>query len=87
MLHCINFQAILLGIGLQHKTVDALSVELELDASQLLGLFNRTIRRIVQHLDEIMERAIENTFAECQAPDMQPLREAIDDDLKNTTKV
>jgi len=38
--------AIMLGLGLQHKTVDQLATELELPSSQLLGLFNRTMRRL-----------------------------------------
>lgn len=42
--------AIMLGLGLQHKTVDELCTELELPSSQLLGLFNRTIRRSVEEI-------------------------------------
>jgi hypothetical protein len=34
------FQAIMLGLGLQCKSVDNLALELELPASQLLGFFN-----------------------------------------------
>ncbi|XP_053545303.1 RNA cytidine acetyltransferase [Bombina bombina] len=40
--------ALLLGIGLQHKSVDHLEKEIELPASQLMGLFNRIIRKMVQ---------------------------------------
>lgn len=42
------FQALLLGIGLQHKSVDQLEKEIELPSSQLMGLFNRLIRKFVQ---------------------------------------
>lgn len=42
------FQALLLGIGLQHKRVDELEKEIELPGSQLMGLFNRVIRKVVQ---------------------------------------
>ena len=41
-------QAILLGLGLQHKTVEQLGKEIDLPASQILGLFNRCIRKVVQ---------------------------------------
>ena len=41
-------QALLLGLGLQHHTVDELEKDLDLPVSQLLGLFNRMIRKIVQ---------------------------------------
>ena len=41
-------QALLLGIGLQHKSLDQLEKEVELPSSQLMGLFNRIIRKVVQ---------------------------------------
>jgi len=41
-------QALLLGVGLQHKSVDQLEKEIELPSSQLMGLFNRLVRKIVQ---------------------------------------
>lgn len=44
----LMFQALLLGIGLQHKSVDQLEKEIELPSSQLMGLFNRLIRKFVQ---------------------------------------
>lgn len=42
------FQALLLGIGLQHKSVDQLEKEIELPSGQLMGLFNRIIRKVVK---------------------------------------
>ncbi|XP_043584732.1 RNA cytidine acetyltransferase [Bombus pyrosoma] len=54
--------AILLGLGLQHKTVDKLAEELDLPPTQLLGLFNRTIRKFVQCLNRIAENFIETTM-------------------------
>ena len=50
--------ALLVGLGLQHKTVDDLSTELELPASQLLALFNRSIRKISSILKSILEGGI-----------------------------
>lgn len=41
-------QALLLGIGLQHKSVDQLEKEIELPSGQLMGLFNRIIRKVVK---------------------------------------
>jgi len=52
----------LLGLGLQHKTVDKLAEELDLPSSQLLGLFNRIIRKSVQYFNNIAEKYIENTM-------------------------
>jgi len=55
--------AILIGQGLQHKTVDELTTELELPASQLLALFNRSIRKLSSVLRSIMEGGIEEKLS------------------------
>jgi N-acetyltransferase 10 len=51
--------AILAGLGLQHKTVDRLSEEMELPASQLLALFNRSVRKVSGSLRRILEGGVE----------------------------
>jgi N-acetyltransferase 10 len=53
-------QAILVGLGLQHKTVDTLTVELELPANQLLALFNKAIKKLSAALRTIIEQEIES---------------------------
>eukprot|EP00088_Acartia_fossae_P056673 TRINITY_DN6600_c0_g1_i3.p1 TRINITY_DN6600_c0_g1~~TRINITY_DN6600_c0_g1_i3.p1 ORF type:complete len:1013 (-),score=323.42 TRINITY_DN6600_c0_g1_i3:32-3070(-) len=53
-------QAILVGLGLQHKTVDKLTDELELPANQLLALFNRAVRKLSAALRFILEQEIES---------------------------
>lgn len=37
-----------MGIGLQHKSVDQLEKEIELPSGQLMGLFNRIVRKVVK---------------------------------------
>ncbi|CAL1689574.1 unnamed protein product [Lasius platythorax] len=54
--------AILLGLGLQHKTVDKLAEELNLPSSQLLGLFNRIIRKSIQYFNRVAEKYVESTM-------------------------
>ncbi|XP_050457216.1 RNA cytidine acetyltransferase [Cataglyphis hispanica] len=54
--------AILLGLGLQHKTVDKLAEELNLPSSQLLGLFNRIIRKSIQYFNSVAENYVESTM-------------------------
>ena len=45
-------EALLIGEGLQHKTIDDLLVEFpKVDGSQLLALFNRSIRKIQKFLE------------------------------------
>ncbi|XP_065343635.1 RNA cytidine acetyltransferase [Cloeon dipterum] len=51
--------AILLGVGLQHRTINEISEELDVMPSQLLGLFNRTIRKALAHLRGIVEKSTE----------------------------
>jgi N-acetyltransferase 10 len=50
--------ALLLGVGLQHKTIDDLEKEIEIPASQLLGLFNRLIRKVVSKMNQVVETAV-----------------------------
>lgn len=76
-----------MGIGLQHKTVDELVGELDLVSSQLLGLFNRIIRRFTQFIDQVLEKAIEENFETSEAPIMKPVQKTLEDDLAKTEKV
>lgn len=45
-------QILLIGQGLQHKTIDELMVEFpEVQSSQMLSFFNRTIKRIQKYME------------------------------------
>jgi len=57
-------QAILAGLGLQHKTVDTLAEQLELPASQLLALFNRSVRKVVGVVRAIQEGGVEASLGQ-----------------------
>lgn len=46
-------QAILLGVGLQHKSVDTMAGELTLQVQQVLALFNKSMRKIATHLRSV----------------------------------
>ena len=54
--------ALLLGLGLQHKTLEALELELGLPASQMLALFNKAMRKMVNALSSVHEAAEEATL-------------------------
>jgi len=47
--------AIILGIGLQKKSISDLESELGLPSSQILALFGKTIKKCVTYLNEIVE--------------------------------
>ncbi|PXF44521.1 RNA cytidine acetyltransferase [Gracilariopsis chorda] len=50
--------AILVAIGLQRKSVDTLEVELGIQASQILALFNKVMRKISTYLRELEESSM-----------------------------
>ncbi|XP_017889177.1 RNA cytidine acetyltransferase [Ceratina calcarata] len=82
--------AILLGLGLQHKTVDKLAEELGLPSTQLLGLFNRTIRKFVQYLNGVAENFIERTIMNKEISNqdvhLKPIDKSLHDELESAAK-
>ncbi|XP_007885821.1 RNA cytidine acetyltransferase [Callorhinchus milii] len=78
--------AMLLGIGLQHKSVDQLEKEIELPSSQLMGLFNRLIRKVVQLFNTIQERAVEEQMVTTKAVVMEPTIKSLSEDLEEAAK-
>ena len=55
--------ATFLSLGLQHKLLEEIEEELSLPASQILGLFNRTVRRICKYLKELVVRDTEKKIS------------------------
>ncbi|RZB39566.1 N-acetyltransferase 10, partial [Asbolus verrucosus] len=78
--------AIMLGVGLQHKTADALATELDLPSSQLLGLFNRMIRRCVQYLNSILEEDVEKSLAPKKDITLTPVAESVQQELEKAAQ-
>ncbi|XP_062403816.1 RNA cytidine acetyltransferase [Sardina pilchardus] len=78
--------ALLLGIGLQHKSVDDLEKEIELPGSQLLGLFNRLIRKVVQYCRSIQEKAVEAEMVATKDIAMEPTNQTLNEDLDEAAK-
>ncbi|XP_069017995.1 RNA cytidine acetyltransferase [Embiotoca jacksoni] len=78
--------ALLLGIGLQHKSVNQLEKEIALPSSQLMGLFNRLIRKIVQVFTSIQEKAIEAQMAATKDVTMEPTVRSLNEDLNEAAK-
>ncbi|VDK71774.1 unnamed protein product [Litomosoides sigmodontis] len=80
--------AILLGTGLQHKTVDVLVTELDLPANQLLALFNKAIRKLSEYLDQLCIDSVrqeidgqETNEHSVDVASMQPVPISLDDEL------
>ncbi|XP_055623829.1 RNA cytidine acetyltransferase isoform X2 [Toxorhynchites rutilus septentrionalis] len=53
-------KAILLGIGLQHKTVDALTEEFNMPSNQVLARFYDCIKKLTKYINTVIERSIES---------------------------
>ncbi|XP_077050614.1 RNA cytidine acetyltransferase isoform X2 [Siphateles boraxobius] len=78
--------ALLLGIGLQHKSVDELEKAIDLPASQLMGLFNRVIRKIVQFFNTLQEKAVEAEMVATKDISMEPTAQTLNEDLDDAAK-
>lgn len=50
--------AILLAIGLQHKTVDAIAVELRLPNNQAMAMFAKIVRKVSTHFRKVLSLAV-----------------------------
>lgn len=55
-------QAILLGMGLQHQSIDVLVKEFDLPANQLLALFNRSMRKFSTTFQQTLVHSEEQAF-------------------------
>ncbi|XP_069479483.1 RNA cytidine acetyltransferase [Ambystoma mexicanum] len=78
--------ALLVGIGLQHKTMDQLEKEIELPVSQLMGLFNRILRKVVQLFNRILEKSVEEQMVATKEIVMEPTLKSLNDDLEEAAK-
>jgi len=77
-------------LGLQYKTVEDLSEQFELLPSQLLGLYNRMMRRILQVINGIMEQNVDNKMPVIQQLDsseLRPLAKPLEEELEQAAKV
>ncbi|RNA32850.1 N-acetyltransferase 10-like [Brachionus plicatilis] len=83
--------AILLGVGLQKKSVEELEKELQLPPNQLLAMFNKVIKKFISLLEEIQISQIDKMLFK---PDsemkkdqdkMQPLKQSLEEELKEAS--
>lgn len=80
-------------MGLQYKTADELASELELPTTQLLGLFNRTMRKLSQFLSSVVEQELtaqlesKATSGRKLVSFGQPVNQTLSDELDEDAKV
>ncbi|XP_050438895.1 RNA cytidine acetyltransferase isoform X2 [Adelges cooleyi] len=83
-------KALLLGLGLQYKNVEELATQFDLVPSQLLGLYNRMMRRMLQTINTIMEQNVDNEMPTIQPiadNELRPLAKPLDEELEQAAKV
>jgi N-acetyltransferase 10 len=73
--------AILVCLGLQHKTVDDVKAILDLPANQVLALFNKSVRKMHGLLRATEEAAVERSLPKVVPVHMLPHAQDLDDDL------
>lgn len=85
---------ILLSIGIQGKSVNQAAKEVDLDPTILLGIFNRTIKKIEVRLQSLEEKDIEKeldedrvqTLETVETPALEPVRVSLAHDLKSAAR-
>lgn len=78
-------KAILLGTGLQHKTIERLSEEFNMPNNQVLAKFYDCMKKLTKYVDSVLERTIESTMVSEGAlntgENLMALDRSINDDL------
>jgi len=91
----VNFKAVqsalLLGLGLQHKTMDALRAELDsvdgdLKVCQLLAWFNQLIRTALQCLRAVQDKAAERGMVAKRQVVMEPVLQSMNKELADAER-
>eukprot|EP00124_Ichthyophonus_hoferi_P000690 Ihof_evm19s27 gene=Ihof_evmTU19s27 len=78
--------AVMLGMGLQYKTIDDLEKECGLPANQLLAMFNRAMRKLVQYIQGVAEGAVEAGMVKVKEIEMEPEAMTVDEELDEAAK-
>ena len=78
--------AILLGLGLQHKSIEHLLDELTLQSNQVLSMFNKSVKKIAKYLRDLEEWEIAQELptkadAATKLAGYTPLAKGLDEEL------
>eukprot|EP00475_Leptophrys_vorax_P004586 TRINITY_DN12740_c0_g2_i1.p1 TRINITY_DN12740_c0_g2~~TRINITY_DN12740_c0_g2_i1.p1 ORF type:complete len:761 (-),score=225.24 TRINITY_DN12740_c0_g2_i1:25-2214(-) len=73
--------AILLAVGLQHKSVDEVSKELSLEANQVLSMFNKVVKKVVGYLKKRREQVVRDNLPEAKKVVMKPVESSLNSEL------
>lgn len=83
----------MLGIGLQRKSVEDLEKELQLPPNQMLAMFNKIIKKLINLLEEINVKQVDKMLfktgteknGSVVADKMKPLEQSLEDELNEAS--
>lgn len=81
-----SVKAILIGMGLQYKSVEDLEKELQLPPNQLLAMFNKVVKKFItliesKNVNELSKTLFSEDKAVKNGSAMKPLDESLEDEL------
>lgn len=76
-------KAVLLGVGLQNKTIEQLSIEFNMPVNQVLAKFYDCIKKLTRSIISSMESNIEKTITNVSTQKFSSLTESLNDEVKN----
>lgn len=83
-------KAILVALGLQHKSVEDLEKELQLPPNQVLAMFNKIVKKIIALLEDIsvnqMNKLLFSNGTEKVDKKMEPLKQSLEEELNEASK-
>ncbi|XP_055594406.1 RNA cytidine acetyltransferase [Uranotaenia lowii] len=83
-------KAILIGIGLQHKSIDKLTEEFNMPSGQVLAKFYDCIKKLTKYINSVEERTIESTMQDERTlktgDNLVALDKSINEDLAEDVK-
>lgn len=82
--------AILLAIGLQHKSIDDISKELNLPSNQTIAMFAKIVRKLSTYFKDIVKQSVSETLPplenetvkELNGEEIKPRFEAVEQDIE-----
>lgn len=85
--------AILIGMGLQHKSVEDLEKELQLPPNQLLAMFNKIVKKYIalienKNVSDLSKKLFvkEPEAAKSNGSSMQPLEQSLEEELEEASR-
>ncbi|GAB0097389.1 RNA cytidine acetyltransferase [Sergentomyia squamirostris] len=77
-------KALLLAVGLQNRTIDAVAEELNMPANQILAKFYNAIKKLTKQITDVLESKVEEELTAKEIREethFEPMKQSLDDEL------